>query len=54
MGAYVPGSDPQADLAIRLQPQIAAFLQQDMREGAPLAASVQQLHALMAQAGGWA
>ncbi len=53
VGAYVPGSDPQADLAIRLQPQIAAFLQQDMREGAPLAGSVQQLHALMAQAGGW-
>nr|WP_239024299.1 flagellar protein export ATPase FliI [Ramlibacter humi] len=51
VGAYVPGADAQTDLAIRLQPQLAAFLQQDMREGAALAASVQQLQAVMAQAG---
>lgn len=50
VGAYVPGGDPQADLAIRLYPQIAAFLQQDMREGAPLPASVAALDKLMAQA----
>lgn len=49
VGAYVAGADPQTDLAIRLYPQVAAFLQQDMREGAPLAACVQGLHALLAQ-----
>ena len=52
VGAYVPGADPQTDLALRLYPQIAAFLQQDMREGAPLHGSIQALQALMAQAGG--
>ncbi|RYY63516.1 MAG: flagellum-specific ATP synthase FliI, partial [Comamonadaceae bacterium] len=51
VGAYVPGADPQTDLAIRLWPQVSAFLQQDMREGAALAPSVQALNALMAQAG---
>ncbi|MGE4243975.1 MAG: flagellar protein export ATPase FliI [Ramlibacter sp.] len=50
VGAYVPGSDPQTDLAVRLYPRIAAFLQQDMREGAPLAASRAALAALVAEA----
>jgi flagellum-specific ATP synthase len=49
VGAYVPGADPHTDLALRLQPQMAAFLQQDMRESAPLAASCQALQALMSQ-----
>jgi len=40
VGAYVSGSDPQIDEAIRLQPGMAAFLQQDMFEAAPLDASV--------------
>ena len=47
VGAYVPGGDPQADLAIRLYPQIAAFLQQDRHEGAALQASVDALERLM-------
>jgi flagellum-specific ATP synthase len=51
VGAYVAGADPQTDLAIRLYPQVAAFLQQDMREGAGLAASVKALQAVLAQAG---
>ena len=51
VGAYVPGGDPQADLAIRLFPQLSAFLQQDMREGAGLGASTAALEALLAQAG---
>jgi flagellum-specific ATP synthase len=51
VGAYVAGADPQTDLAIRLWPQVAAFLQQDMREGAAFEASVQHLQAVMAQAG---
>nr|WP_236599664.1 flagellar protein export ATPase FliI [Ramlibacter alkalitolerans] len=50
VGAYVPGADPETDLALRLQPQMAAFLQQDLRECAPLAASRAALQALMAQA----
>ena len=49
VGAYVPGSDAQADMAIRLYPQVAAFLQQDMREGASLAQSTGAMHALVAQ-----
>ena len=51
VGAYVAGADPHTDLAIRLYPQIAAFLQQDMREGAALDASRAALQALLAQAG---
>jgi flagellum-specific ATP synthase len=52
VGAYVAGADPQTDLALRLYPQIAAFLQQDMREGAGLEASRDALQALLAQATG--
>jgi flagellum-specific ATP synthase len=47
VGAYVPGGDPQADLAIRMYPQIAAFLQQDMKQGAPLADSIARLEHLL-------
>jgi flagellum-specific ATP synthase len=43
LGAYTPGHDAELDLAVRLQPQMAAVLQQDMHERAPLATSVQQL-----------
>ncbi|HVL56551.1 MAG TPA: flagellar protein export ATPase FliI [Burkholderiaceae bacterium] len=34
VGAYVAGSDPETDLAIRLAPAIAEFLQQDMHVSA--------------------
>lgn len=51
VGAYVPGGDAQADLAIRLWPQVAAFLQQDMHEGVSLAHSTGELEALLAAAG---
>ena len=47
VGAYVAGHDPQTDLAMRMQPQIAAFLQQGMHEGAPLADSVARLEHLL-------
>jgi flagellum-specific ATP synthase len=50
VGAYVQGGDPQTDLAIRLYPQIAAFLQQDMHDNSPLGMGVAQLEALLAQA----
>jgi flagellum-specific ATP synthase len=43
LGAYTPGHDAELDLAVRLQPQMATMLQQDMHERAPLATSVQQL-----------
>ena len=43
LGAYVPGSDPETDLAIQLQPAMQDLLMQDMRECAPLRESVQQL-----------
>ncbi len=51
VGAYVPGGDPQSDLAIRMYPQVAALLQQDMREGASLASSVNALEQLLAPLG---
>jgi flagellum-specific ATP synthase len=49
LGAYAPGADPVTDHAVRLQPQIEAFLCQGTREDAPLPASVQQLEAMMEQ-----
>ena len=36
VGAYVSGSDPELDAAIRLQPVMAKFLQQNMFESASL------------------
>jgi len=47
VGAYVPGSDTETDLAIALMPRIAALLQQDMHAGADLAASAGALEALI-------
>jgi flagellum-specific ATP synthase len=43
LGAYVPGSDPELDTAVRLQPDILRLLQQDMHEPATLAASIAEL-----------
>ena len=37
LGAYAPGHDAELDLAVRLQPQMSALLQQDMHERATLA-----------------
>jgi len=48
VGAYVGGSDAQVDEALRLHPDLQAFLQQDMYEAAPLAASVDALHSVLA------
>ncbi|OON64100.1 flagellum-specific ATP synthase FliI [Massilia sp. KIM] len=48
LGAYVPGADPETDRAVRLQPQIEAFLCQGTREEAPLTGCVDQLKAMMA------
>jgi flagellum-specific ATP synthase len=43
LGAYSPGSDAELDLALRLQPQLTALLQQDWHDRAPLDASRAQL-----------
>jgi len=43
IGAYAPGSDPETDLAIKLQPAMKAFLQQSMKEAHPLEPSIQGL-----------
>ena len=39
IGAYVPGADPDADLALALMPHIDAFLRQPMHSSADLDAS---------------
>src|SRR3990167_1526117 len=44
VGAYMSGSDPLLDEAIRLQPAMAAFLQQGMREAAPMQESLYAMH----------
>jgi flagellum-specific ATP synthase len=47
IGAYAPGSDPMLDEAIRLHEGMAAFLQQDMFEAAPLADSLKRMNAAL-------
>ncbi len=51
VGAYVNGSDPQVDEAIRLQPKMVEFLQQTMFEGASMDSSLQAMAAVLAPAG---
>ncbi|MGO4762587.1 flagellar protein export ATPase FliI [Cupriavidus sp. 2KB_3] len=46
VGAYVPGNDPELDLAIRLHPRMESFLQQDIHERADYEASIARLHDL--------
>ncbi|MFT7772918.1 flagellar protein export ATPase FliI [Roseateles sp.] len=43
LGAYVPGADPQTDRAVRLFPQIEAFLHQGVSEPARLDETLQRL-----------
>ncbi|MBF7081961.1 flagellar protein export ATPase FliI [Desulfallas sp. Bu1-1] len=43
VGAYVPGSNPAIDEAIKFHDGILAFLRQDAREKVPLDKSIQQL-----------
>ncbi|MBK9364408.1 MAG: flagellar protein export ATPase FliI [Rubrivivax sp.] len=51
LGAYAPGHDAELDLAVRLQPQVLALLQQDMHAAAPMDACRRQLAQLVVQAG---
>jgi flagellum-specific ATP synthase len=46
LGAYSPGADAELDAAVRVQPRLAALLQQDMHERAPLDACRRQLLSL--------
>ncbi|SFR50159.1 flagellum-specific ATP synthase [Marinobacter daqiaonensis] len=46
VGAYVKGSDPETDFAIRYIDRMRDFLQQDLNESAPFRESVDQLLAL--------
>jgi len=46
VGAYAPGSDPLLDEAIRLQPRISAFLQQDIQQKFSISESMDGLRAL--------
>jgi len=48
LGAYIEGSDAGVDRAIRLHPQIEAFLQQGMSERADFSDSKQALRQLVA------
>jgi flagellum-specific ATP synthase len=47
IGAYAPGSSPDADRALVLMPQIDAFLQQEVDEPVPAAATWARLHELV-------
>ena len=49
VGAYMSGSDPQLDEAIRLQPGMVGFLQQSMFEGATMDDSLNTMAAVLAQ-----
>ena len=53
IGAYVGGSDPTLDEAIRLHDPMARFLQQDMFESAPLETSVREMAASIGRMGGF-
>ena len=47
IGAYVPGTEPDADAAIARMPQIDAFLRQDMDDQTPAADTWRLLHGLV-------
>ena len=46
LGAYAPGTNPQLDAAIRVRPEITAFLKQDTQVDAPVADSLGRLKAI--------
>ncbi|MEI7892484.1 MAG: FliI/YscN family ATPase [Myxococcales bacterium] len=48
VGAYVSGSDPRVDVAVKLMPSIEAFLRQSSGEAAPYELTVNRLHELAA------
>jgi len=46
MGAYMPGSDPELDMALKNWPAVLRYLRQDAEQVAPFGDSVAQLMAL--------
>ena len=46
LGAYAAGTNPSLDAAIRMQPEIAAFLKQDTQTDAPLGEALSRLTAI--------
>lgn len=48
IGAYVPGADPDADVALARMPAIDAFLQQDMADSTPTDETWRRLRELVA------
>jgi flagellum-specific ATP synthase len=50
IGAYAHGTNPVVDRAIALEPDLTAFLRQEMHDGAPADASWSRLHALVGRA----
>jgi flagellum-specific ATP synthase len=46
MGAYMQGSDPDLDAALRLWPHIQTFLQQESHQVADLEGSVKALNTI--------
>ena len=46
MGAYMPGNDPELDLAMRLWPQIQTLLRQESDQVSGLSETIQALLAL--------
>ena len=51
VGAYVPGGDPETDLAIARQPAMASYLRQGLNDNDSLAPSSAQLAALFSSPG---
>jgi flagellum-specific ATP synthase len=49
VGAYVPGVNPEFDLAVQARPHIVSFLRQDSSEAVPLQGTLRQLAELVAR-----
>ncbi len=52
VGAYVPGTNPELDQAIRLRPALEAFLRQDMHEGVPYGDCLDAVRAVVGESAG--
>ena len=52
MGAYVPGGDPELDMAVRMWPQIQRYLQQDAEDSHSMESSLGELMKIAAAVGG--
>jgi flagellum-specific ATP synthase len=46
LGAYTPGTNPALDAAVRMQPEITAFLRQDTQVSAPFPDALDRLKAI--------